>query len=515
MKPWEAAAGTFCMGTERPEREVFVHSNEKGIDAMSLTRRDFVKTGAAVSASMALPAGRAFAWSETDEIRVATIGVNGRGVEHLQSMKANVVAICDVDEKVLQTRSDLFERMAKRKVDRFQDYRKLLERDDIQAVSIATPNHTHSLIAIAAIQAGKDVYVEKPVSHNVWEGRQLANAARKYDKIVQCGTQSRSSPSLKEAVEFVRAGNLGKIQYAVATCYKPRRAIGKLTEPLQIASTIDYDLWCGPAEKVDLYRPKLHYDWHWDFNTGNGDLGNQGIHQMDIARWFLGENAVSPRVMSVGGRLGYDDAGNTPNTQVVFHDYAAAPLIFEVRGLPKSKEEQSKGWKEMDDYRGSRVGVIVQCEGGYVVIPSYSSATAFDKEGKEVKKFNGGGNHFANFLEAVKAHNRELLNAEVLEGHLSSALCHTGNVSYQLGKALPAGQIREEIKGNALALDSFSRMLDHLKANEVDIDSSSITLGPWLTMDPAAERFIDNDAANAHVSRKYREPFVVPAISAS
>ena len=481
---------------------------------MSFTRRDFIKSTAAVTVSMALPSGRSFAIDKTDDIRVAVIGVNGRGVEHLQSMKTNVVAICDCDEKVLQTRSDIFERMAKpKKVERYTDYRKLLERDDIHAVSIATPNHLHSLIAIEAVKAGKDVYVEKPVSHNVWEGRQLVKAARKYDKLVQCGTQSRSSPSLKEAVAWLHAGNLGKIQYVIGTCYKPRRGIGKLDSPLKIADSVNYDLWCGPAAKVDLYRPKLHYDWHWDYNTGNGDLGNQGIHQMDIARWFLGEQELSPRVMSVGGRLGYEDAGDTPNTQIVFHDYAKAPLIFEVRGLPRSKADQAKWNDSMDNYRGSRVGVIVQCEGGSIVIPSYSSAQAFDKDNKEIKSWSGGGNHFGNFLEAVRERKREKLNAEVLEGHLSSALCHTGNVSYQLGRKLPAGQIVEEIKGNPVALDSFNRMADHLKANEVQIDSAAITLGPWLEMDPATEKFNGNEKASAMLTREYRAPFVITEIT--
>ena len=183
----------------------------------------------------------------------------------------------------------------------------------------------HALIAIAAAQAGKDVYVEKPASHDIWEGRQMVQAARQNNRIMQCGTQSRSSTSLKEAVAFVHGGELGKIQYALGTCYKPRPSIGKLDKPLAIPSTIDYDLWCGPAAKEDLYRPNLHYDWHWDFNTGNGDMGNQGIHQMDIARWFLGEDALAPRVISIGGRLGYEDAGNTPNTQIVYLDYPSRP----------------------------------------------------------------------------------------------------------------------------------------------------------------------------------------------
>ena len=194
---------------------------------------------------------------------------------------------------------------------------------------------------------------------------------------------------------------------------------------------IDYDLWCGPAAKVDLYRPQSsHYDWHWDYNTGNGDMGNQGIHQMDIARWFLGVNELSPRIVSFGGRLGYDDAGNTANTQVVLHDYPGAPLIFETRGLPKSKAAQAdkSSWeRSMDNFRGSQVGVVVQCENGSVVSTSnYDKTQAFGPDGEEIETWRGDGDHFGNFLDAVRSRKRSDLHADVLDGHLSSALCHTG-----------------------------------------------------------------------------------------
>lgn len=481
---------------------------------MTVSRRDFLKSSTAVTVSLALPAGRAYAAVETGDVRMAVIGVKGRGGEHISSLAKHIVALCDVDRRILADRADALEKRTNRKIDRVVDFREILDRKDVDAVSIATPNHTHALIGVLAAQAGKDVYVEKPVSHNVWEGRQLVHAARTYGRIIQCGTQSRSSRTgIADAVEWVQAGNLGPIQYIVGTCYKPRKPIGKLNEPLRIPDWIDYDLWCGPAEKVDLYRPNLHYDWHWDFNTGNGDMGNQGIHQMDIARWFAGEAALSPRVLSVGGRLGYEDAGDTPNTQVVFHDYPKAPIVFETRGLPRSKEAQEKDWGgSMDEYRGSRVGVVVQCEGGRVVVPNYHSCTAYDNEGKKVKAFAGGGNHFANFLEAVRSRDASKLHAEILDGHLSSALCHTGNISHLLGKRMPAGEIRDQIKSNDLALDSFNRMAEHLRANEVDVDSTTITIGPWLEMDPATERFTNNDEANRLLTREYREPFVVPKL---
>ena len=200
----------------------------------------------------------------------------------MNGLKEHLVALCDCDENVLNKSA------TDKDVQKFIDYRKLLEDKNIDVVSIATPNHQHSIMGIRAVMAGKHVYVEKPVSHNVWEGRQLSEAQTKFDRVIQCGTQSRSSPSLQKAVKWVQAGELGKILYAVGTCYKPRKSIGKLDKPLQVPKHINYDLWCGPAEKRSLFRPKLHYDWHWDFNTGNGDMGNQGIHQMDIARWFLG-----------------------------------------------------------------------------------------------------------------------------------------------------------------------------------------------------------------------------------
>lgn len=479
---------------------------------MSFSRREFIAASATtVAASSLTGLQRAFA-AESKDLRVAVIGVNSRGMDHVRGLHKNLVAICDVDEQVLEERARTIKKKYDVSVEKISDYRKLLERKDIDAVSIATPNHTHALLAVAAAKAGKDVYVEKPVSHDIWEGRQIVAAANKYGRMIQCGTQSRSSPSLKQAVAFVRSGQLGKIEHATGTCYKPRPSIGKLAKPLEIPSSINYDLWCGPAEMQSLYRPQLHYDWHWDTNTGNGDMGNQGIHQMDIARWFLGEQALAPRVMSIGGRLGYDDAGNTPNTQVVLHDYASAPLIFETRGLPRSKEAQSQWAESMDKYRGSDVGVIVQCEGGHVFVPSYHDAIAYDRAGKIVKEWHGGGDHYQNWLDAIAARDASLLNGQILEGHLSSSLCHAGGISHSLGEKQPAAEIAQAIVANELLSNSFARMAGHLRANDVDIDSkAALTLGPWLQLDPTTEMFTNNSAANKLRSRaEQREPYAVP-----
>ena len=492
---------------------------------MSINRRSFL--GRAALGAAALSASRVVHLHAEDEpaskspnekIGFAIIGVGGRGGEHINEFAGRtdveVKYLCDADEQQGEKRCGEVEKKTGYRPKFVKDFREVLNDPKIHAVSTATPNHWHSLIAILAMQAGKDVYVEKPVSHNVWEGRQAAMWSTKLSRLCQCGTQSRSSPSLKEAVAFVREGKLGQIQYAIGTCYKPRASIGKLDKPLQIPAYIDYDLWCGPAEKRELFRPRLSYDWHWDYNTGNGDMGNQGIHQMDIARWFLGEQQLSPKVMSIGGRLGYEDAGDTANTQIVYHDYAAAPLIFETRGLPKSGMDYKGG---MDSYRGSQVGVIVQCEQGYVVIPSYSNAVAFDNDHKEVQKWSDKdrrGNHFVNFLDCVRSRKREDLNADILEGHLSSALCHTGTISHRLGAKLTGEQAVEAVKGNERLSDSMSRMGEHLKANGVNLDSPSISVGPWLEMDPATERFQDNDAANLLLTRPYRAGYAVPECTA-
>lgn len=479
---------------------------------MSFNRRSLLKSTLVAGAAMTLPAtsyGRIAGSNE--KVRVAVIGLNGRGRNHMDGFKDQLVALCDCDEEVLNKRAK------DKDVQKFVDYRKLLEHKNIDAVSIATPNHQHSIMGIRAVMAGKHVYVEKPVSHNVWEGRQLALAQTKFDRVIQCGTQSRSSPSLQEAVKWVRDGSLGKILHAIGTCYKPRKSIGKLKQPLQIPKHVDYDLWCGPAEKRSLFRPKLHYDWHWDFNTGNGDMGNQGIHQMDIARWFLGYDTISPRVISIGGRLGYEDGGDTPNTQTVIHDYPDAPLIFETRGLPKAKEYQTgkkeNGWgQNMDNYRGSRIGVIVQCEKGYVVIPNYHSATAFDPDGVEIKKWQGGGNHYANFTEAVIANDQSKLNGPVLEGHLSSALCHTGGVSHQLGKNATSKEINAAMASESdLFKDSLQRMIDHLKANDVDVsDGAALTLGADLRFNTTTESVTNNPKADQMMAREFRKGFEVP-----
>ncbi|MCX6839424.1 MAG: Gfo/Idh/MocA family oxidoreductase [Verrucomicrobia bacterium] len=498
-------------------------------------RRSFLKQSVAASTGVFYIAKTSWAQKSPGEtMNVAVIGFGGRGKGHISGYKGlknegvRIAALCDVDSNVLGKEVETFNK-DKQKVTGYTDLRKLLENKDIDAVSIATPNHWHALASIWAIQAGKDVYVEKPVSHCVWEGRQIVNAARKYSKIVQTGTQSRSSrKGIAEAVKYVQEGNLGKILLSRGLCYKRRPSIGKSEGEQPIPESVEYDLWCGPGPKGPLMRKKLKYDWHWTWAYGNGDLGNQGIHQMDIARWFLGEMELSPSVWSVGGRLGYEDDGETANTQIIYHGYEKAPLIFEVRGLAESKEgknmdklmQTSKGVKfhpkpgkdGQEGVNGAGVGVIVECEGGTVVVPNYSGAIVFDKDGKEVKKFEGSEDHFKNFINACRSRRVDDLHADILEGHLSSALCHTGNISHLLGKKNHPDAILETIKGDKFATDSFERMKEHLAKNQIDLTKEMLTLGPVLKMDGKTERFIDHEAANGMLKDKYREPYVVPEV---
>ncbi len=313
-------------------------------------------------------------------------------------------------------------------------------------------------------------------------------------------------------------GNLGKITIARGLCYKPRTSIGKVAAPQPPPPNVDYNLWCGPAPTAPIRRQRFHYDWHWFWDFGNGDIGNQGIHQMDIARWFLGESELAPRVWGAGGRLGYEDDGEAPNSLIAFHDYEKAPLIFEVRGLPKDKARQTdRGWNlaDMDRFpsdekgKGDSVCVIIHCEGGYVLVPDYTSATAFDKDGKEIQHWKGAADHFANFIDAMRSRKVSDLHADIQEGFVSSALCHTGNISYRLGKHAAPGEIREKIKADKDALKTFDRMQHHLEANGVDLSKTPATLGEFLKMNPREQKFTNNQQANALLTREYRKPFVV------
>jgi predicted dehydrogenase len=436
------------------------------------------------------------------------VGFHGQGGNHIKYFSkipgVRVVALCDADRNIIDREVKKFKERNE-KVDTYVDVRKLLEDKSIDAVITATPNHWHSLVTVWACQAGKDVYVEKPASHNIWEGHKMIEAARKYKRIVQTGTQRRSDEGLAEAFEFIRQGNLGKILRARCYYFSPRGPIGKVNGPQPIPEGIDYNLWTGPAPMAPLMRKRLHYDWHWQWPYGNGDLGNNGIHYIDVCRWALGYTTMAPRAISFGGKFLWDDDRQTPNTQVAYFDYEPAPIIFEMRNLPRKKGDSA-----MDaTYRKTRAPVIIECEGGY-----YAGGWACDNNGQRIKQFKetGGGGHHANFIKAVRSRKVGDLNADILQGHLSTAACHLGNISYRIGHEAPRDDIVQSLKSNNVLLDAFERFQEHLLMNVVDVLQTPRIMGPWVTINPDTETFMGefSDEANVYLSRNYREPFIVP-----
>jgi len=482
-----------------------------------LSRRDFLRDSALVSAGLlgaarlnleaAEESARA-ARKGDDKLRVACVGVRGQGMSHVKGYANRhgclVTTICDVDEGVIKRAMEHVTKEQGKAPNYVKDIRKVVEDKDIDLISIATPNHWHALAAIWALQNGKHVYVEKPVSHNVSEGRRIVETARKYNKVCQTGTQIRSSKGVQEAIKFLHDGKLGKLKVARGLCYKNRPSIGKVDGPQEPPKTMDYDLWCGPApfkkpHRKSLINGTVHYDWHWIWDYGNGDLGNQGIHQMDIARWGLGRNELCKTAFSAGGRFGYIDDGETPNTQVIVLDYGDAELIFEVRGL------------KSDKYRGALVGNVFHCTDGYLVVASYDSAIAYSPKGEVIQKFSGGGDHFGNFVKAVRNNKPSDLAADILEGHLSSALCHLGNISYRLGTEQTYDKTRSAFGDDKEAAETLERTQEHLKERGLTADGLKYRVGRKLTLDPKGETFIGDREADAMLTREYRKGFEVPA----
>jgi hypothetical protein len=314
-------------------------------------------------------------------------------------------------------------------------------------------------------------------------------------------------------------------------CYKRRPSIDLAGSVQDLPEGLNYDLWCGPSPKAEVRRKKFHYDWHWLWDFGNGDLGNQGVHQMDIARRFLGESSLPPSVLMLGGRLGYSDDGETPNTALIVHNYAKAPLLFEVRGLPSKTDS-----KVMDQYFGTSVGVVAHYEKGRIVCPNYNDAAAFDDSGRQICAFGKGAlpkdpansdavqlfesedidlqNHYANFLRAVRANDPKLQNGSIQDGHVSSALCHVANISHRLGKTQLLESAQEIINEVPTASDAFTRLLSHLEANGMQSPNTLVRMGQLLKINPEKEVFLDSPAANALLHRQDRDGFQIPRIDA-
>ncbi len=506
------------------------------------SRRNFLGTSlaatAAVTGATRVVAGPFHSQQDSQTIRIAVIGAGGRGGSHvsewLRQANCEIAAIVDVDEAHAGNKVGQIEKYYKEKglkvppVKAVRDLREVLDDDSINAVSIATPNHWHALGGIWAMQAGKDAYIEKPVCHNIVEGSALIAAARKLGRICQVGTQCRSSKAVQDAIAFMNSGGIGDVRFARGLCYKRRAAIGPLGD-YPVPDTVDFDLWSGPATITNprLTRPRFHYDWHWQRHYGNGDLGNQGPHQTDIARWGLGIDSHPTSVVSYGGRLGYQaekgdpnyvDAGDTANTEVSIYDYGDKCIVFETRGLSvkdSHDDEVNRLFGRKKGQGGNVIGVIFYGSEGYLVQRTYSHCTAYDKQMNVIKDFRGGGDHFGNFLQGCRSRDHKQLNADVREGHLSAGISHLGNISYYLGEneKRSVEQIRgvvSEIRSlddNGATLD---RTVQHLEQNGVDLSKYPMSLGPRLDFDPEKEVFPNSPEATALLTREYREGFVCP-----
>jgi predicted dehydrogenase len=508
-------------------------------------RRQFTLGLSAACATAVLP--RARAASPNDTVGVAIAGVNGRGTTHMAALsrdpRTHIAVLVDIDEKVGYQRAEQVAKVQGHRPEVVTDVRRVLDNKDVEILSCATPNHWHALMGVWAMQAGKDVYLEKPVSHNVQEGRALVAAAAKYGRMLQTGTQCRSSTACIDAVKFLAEGGIGEVRLARGLCYKRRKSIGSLGD-YPLPPEVDFDLWSGPATftQPQLTRPKFHYDWHWQRHYGNGDLGNQGPHQTDVARWGLGLDRHPQAILSYGGRLGYQaerndadyvDAGDTANTEVSIYDYGDKCIVFETRGLDVDDSADAELNQLFGSAKGNKVGVVFYGSGGYLVQTGYGSCTAYDREMNVIRQFRHrttregrygdlepgkislDDEHFGNFLDACANRDAGLLHADALTGHLSAAVSHLGNISYYLGETQRATPTEiAEALGAIASLDDDRATLDrtvrHLQDNGVDLEQTPLSLGQFLQFDPDTERFTNHEAANGLLTREYRPGFECP-----
>ncbi|REK06812.1 MAG: gfo/Idh/MocA family oxidoreductase [Planctomycetota bacterium] len=480
-----------------------------------VTRRQFVKRSAAASTAFGLftvagtkASGRVL--GANDAIRIGVAGIRGRGRSHidafageLKDQNVQVTYLIDPDTRWFDSRKKSVADLGGNEPKCVLDIREALDDKDLDAVSVATCNHWHSLITVWACQAGKDVYVEKPISHNVFEGRQCVRAAKKYDRVVQHGTQQRSSEGRAREIAALQSGKYGKLLVSKGYCCKPRWSIGdKPTEAPP--SELDFNLWLGPAPEQSYHANLVPYNWHWFWDTGNGDIGNQGVHEMDVARWAIKDSTLPKSVWSLGGRFGYNDQGQTPNTQMAVFDYGDALLLFEVRGLVANKDRGDVPRNVSNEYYTTE-GMIR--EGKFY---PHGSKTGEKLEGPDAHVTPGGT--FGAFIAAVRSRKPEDNNADAETAHHSASLCHLANISYRLGDVAKFDKKSGKLGDNKQVVDSFAALQDNLKAIGMTLDEVEYRVGPTLEFDAQSERFTGDGAEQANVllTRPYREPFVVP-----
>ncbi|MBM4040782.1 MAG: Gfo/Idh/MocA family oxidoreductase [Planctomycetes bacterium] len=522
-----------------------------------LSRRAFLKRSAAVAgATFAIGVTGRKVLGANERINVGCAGINGRGGSHIGAFRGGDTAVTyliDVDTNTFGKHMGSFEAPfikeimkekglkeiaipkdakgdEKKKLEAerakqledvrkliepgkvpkcVQDVRKALEDKDLDAISIATPNHWHSLMSIWAVQAGKDVYVEKPLSHNVFEGRKLVEAARKYKRIVQHGSQSRCDEKWARATALARSGKLGKLLVSYGWASKPRGAVAKQPDEPPPAN-LDYNLWLGPAPQRPYSRTFVHYNWHWFWDFGNGEIGNQGVHEMDKARWGLPEDALAKpiKVLTMGGRFGWNDPCETPNAHLTVFDYGDYQLIYEACNLTGNGDEKKN------------IPKTAVVDNAFVTEQGEITRDGFTPKGGKREphpaieiNMGAGGREFENFIRAVRSRKHEDLAADVLQGHLSCILCHLGNIAYRLGKPVPFSESRKVFAASPAAQAALEKMEWRMKYRDIKIDDTlQYTVGPVLTFDQKEEKFVGEraDEANKLLTRAYRAPFVVP-----
>jgi len=478
----------------------------------NITRRRFIQSTAASAAATSLLPTYSRVLGANDDLRVALIGFNSRGRALLGQFEGldgvRVPALCDVAERVLPAPAD-----SRPGLFTTTDLREIMDRDDVDAVVSATPNHWHALPPVWACQAGKDVYTEKPVSHHLWEGVQMTAAARKYGRIVQSGMQNRSDTALLEYFADLHNGDYGEVKHMRAMCCKSRNSIGKRDTPLTPPDHVNYDMWLGPAADEPIYRNNLHYDWHWMWNTGNADIGNQGPHELDLLRWAVGDPMDYPtNVQCFGGRFKWNDAGDTPNVQVAMFDYAGVPCVHETCDIP-APDPNNDSRRVTYSKDGINVGVMITCEGGEFR-GGRGGGVVLDPDGNVIKRYRGGSGsrHAQNFVDAVRARDHTLLTSDVEGAAVSAGLAHVSNIAWRVGGAMTKQQVEEQLGTTDLHREPLDRYSDYLGERGVDLGETPWHCGPKLTFDSDAMRFTGtmSDAANALVRREYREGFEVP-----
>jgi len=479
-------------------------------------RRGFLRNSVAGAAALSLAATRGLSAAPTspnEKVRLGLIGLGWKGGQHLDDLLSRddceVVALCDPEGEFLDA--------ARQKAPRataHADMRALLDDKQVDAVVISTCNHWHCLAAVWACAAGKDVYVEKPLSYTLWEGRQLINAARKHGRIVQVGTQQRSDPMQQEIRAFLHDEKaLGPIESVAVTRFGIREGIGKRETPLELPKTLDKDLWLGPAADLPIYRSKVNYDWHWDWNTGNGEAANWGVHILDDVRNVAFQDTVKlpSAVVCGGGRVVWNDAGQTPNLMFAVLETGTAPVIFALSNLP-----ELPGSKQPLTFEDTQSGYVVHCKGG-----SYhgrrGGGEAIDPAGKVIRKFKGttgGREHYANFFDAMRSRDPQHLNADVVVGHDSTNWSHVINAAWRsAGTAgfIPGGTLAGGESSAALE----RLLLNHVAAYGAAIPADALTLSQRLEIDASREMFVGLGAeeANAFLGpREFRKPYVLDPV---